>query len=352
MTLSEKRVRLTELAACAGCAGKLSQTELGRVLNKLPQSAYRDPNVLVGFDNSDDAAVYRLDDQISLVLTTDFFPPIVDDPYDYGAISAANALSDVYAKGGRPVAALNIAAFSRDMDPEIVARVLEGGAAKAAEAQVPIVGGHTVDDREPKYGLAVTGVIKTGTHVPNSGAKPGDVLVLTKAIGTGVITTAGKAQVVTEDVLAGAVESMSTLNRGASEAMMEVGAHAATDITGYGLLGHLHTMLKASKASARVSLDAVPVLPGARNLLERGVAPGGTHRNVESLQGKIDWSEDLDDFDRLLLCDAQTSGGLLIAVPEGRVDRLQKALLAHGCKFAAVIGQVESGSVGRIRVVG
>ena len=291
-------------------------------------------------------------DEIALVLTLDFFPPIVDDPFDYGAISAANALSDVYAVGGTPVTALNIAAFPRDLPSEIAAKVLEGGAVKAAEAHVSIVGGHTVEDREPKYGLAVTGIIRPGTQISNATARAGDVLILTKAIGTGVIATAGKAGVVDEEVLAGAVRSMTLLNRGAANAMREVGVHAATDVTGFGLLGHLHSAVKASGVAATLRSGAVPVLPGARELLEEGVAPGGTHRNMESLSEYLQWGGDVDEFERLLLCDAQTSGGMLIAVAPQKAEALQEALMAEGCPFAAVIGEVEDGPPGRISITG
>ena len=320
------------------------------MLSQLPPASHRDPNVLVGFDSGDDAAVYRISDELALVLTVDFFPPIVDDPFNFGEIAVANALSDVYAKGGRPVTALNIAAFPRNLPPELVAKVLEGGQSKASEAEVSIVGGHTVDDAEPKYGLAVTGLIKPGDQVANDGAKPGDALVLTKAIGTGVITTAGKAGVVDEDVLAKAVKSMSTLNRGASEAMMQVGVNAATDITGFGLLGHMHTMLKASGVSADLRHADVPVLDGVRDLLERGVAPGGTHRNVEALSEHVEWGDSIGELDRLLLCDAQTSGGLLISVPQEKVPVLQKALKANDCLYAEAVGVVRDGKAGTISV--
>ncbi len=320
------------------------------MLSQLPPASYRDPNVLVGFDSGDDAAIYRISDELALVLTVDFFPPIVDDPFQYGEIAVANALSDVYAKGGRPVTALNIAAFPRTMPSQIVAKVLEGGQSKASEAEVSIVGGHTVDDAEPKYGLAVTGLIKPGEQVANDGARPGDVLVLTKAIGTGIITTAGKAGVVDGDALSAAVKSMAALNRGASEAMLEVGVTAATDVTGFGLLGHLHTMLKASGAAATLTLGAIPVLEGVLPLLEQGVAPGGTHRNVEALSQHLDWGAGVGELDKLLLCDAQTSGGLLISVSPERLKELQHALSERGCFFAAAIGVVEEGTPGAITV--
>jgi selenide,water dikinase len=283
-------------------------------------------------------------------LTVDFFPPIVDDPFHYGEIAVANALSDVYATGGKPVTALNIAAFPRKLPSGVVAKVLEGGQSKASEAQVSIVGGHTVDDAEPKYGLAVTGFVTPGKEITNKRAKPGDVLVLTKAIGTGIVTTAGKAGIASSEVLAAAIESMATLNRGACEAMIEVGVNAATDVTGFGLLGHLHGMLKASGVSATVRKASIPVLQGALELLERGVAPGGTHRNVESLAERVTWGDGITEIDKLLLCDAQTSGGMLIAVPGERVTQLQQALKSHRCRYAAVIGEIGTGIPGQITV--
>ena len=320
------------------------------MLSQLPAPAYRDPNVLAGFESGDDAAVYRISDELALVLTVDFFPPIVDDPFHYGEIAVANALSDVYATGGRPVTALNIAAFPRKLPAAVVARVLEGGQSKASEAEVSIVGGHTVDDAEPKYGLSVTGFVTPGKEITNKTAKPGDVIVLTKAIGTGIVTTAGKAGIASPEVMAVAIDSMAALNRGACEAMIEVGVSAATDVTGFGLLGHLHGMLKASGVSATVQAGTVPVLQGAMELLERGVAPGGTHRNVESLASHARWGDGVSEIEKLLMCDAQTSGGMLIAVPGERVERLQQALKAHGCHYAAVIGELGSGTPGQVTV--
>ena len=211
----------------------------------------RDPNLLVGVDTADDAAVYRLNDETALVQTVDFFPPVVDDAFSFGAIAAANAFSDVYAMGGRPLLALNIVGFPVDLPKEILGRVLQGGATKAEEAGVLVIGGHTVDDAEPKYGMAVTGTVEPGKQITNAGARPGDALVLTKPIGTGVITTAGKREQASADVLDNAVAVMSTLNKAASEAMVEVGVHACVDVTGFGLIGHLLGMLKASNAPRR-----------------------------------------------------------------------------------------------------
>ncbi len=291
-----------------------------------------------------------MSDELALVQTLDFFPPIVDDPFDYGAIAAANALSDVYAVGGRPISALNVAAFPRDLPLDIFASVLAGGMDKATEAGCSIVGGHTVDDREPKYGLAVTGLVEPGKQVSNAGAQAGDCLVLTKAIGTGVITTAHKNDKATPESLAEAVRSMKTLNRGASEAMTAAGANAATDITGFGLLGHLHSMMKASGTAARLSRSAIPVLPGVQELLEQDVAPGGTHRNIESLEGHVDWDDALPESDRLLLCDPQTSGGMLICIPAEKCDLLIENLVEQRTLQAAIVGEVTDGERGKISI--
>ena len=226
-----------------------------------------DPNLLVGISTGDDAAVYRLGEELALVQTLDFFPPIVDDPYWFGAIAAANALSDVYAMGAKPLLALNIVGFPMDMDKAILGQILRGGHDKVHEAGAVIAGGHTIDDAEPKYGLAVTGVVRPGAQVTNSGARPGDALVLTKPIGTGIIATAGKEGRVDQETLDRTIQLMATLNRAASEAMLEVGVNACTDITGFGLLGHLSTMAASSGVSARVSLAAVPVIPGTWELV-------------------------------------------------------------------------------------
>ncbi len=302
----------------------------------------------MGAETGDDAAVYRLNDETALIVTVDFFPPITDDPYEFGAIAAANSLSDVYAMGGKPLIALNIVGFPASLDKEILGRTLQGGYAKAAEAECLIVGGHTVDDPEPKYGLSVIGVVEPGKQVSNAGAKPGDVLILSKPIGTGIITTAGKQGVVDPDVMAGAVDTMAALNRPAAQAMQRVGVNAATDITGFGLLGHLKSMVRGSGVAAEVSLDAVPVLSGVRDLLDRGVAPGGTHRNVSSVNDAVTWDAALTDEDRLLLCDAQTSGGLLMSVPDDRADTLVNALHEEGAPCAAVVGRITDGPAGAI----
>lgn len=250
--------------------------------------------------------------------------------------------------GGKPLIALNVVGFPASLDKEILGKTLQGGYAKAAEAECLIVGGHTVDDPEPKYGLSVIGVVEPGKQVSNAGARPGDVLVLSKPIGTGIITTAGKQGVVDPDVLDGAVQNMAALNRPAAQAMQRVGVNAATDITGFGLLGHLKSMVKGSGVSAEINLSAVPVLPGTRDLLERGVAPGGTHRNVSSVNDIVRWDPELTDNDRMLLCDAQTSGGLLISVAAEKTDAMVKALRDEGTSCAAVVGRITNDSPGTI----
>ena len=318
-----------------------------QVLSKVPVMTH--PNLLVGTETGDDAAVYQLNDHQALIMTVDFFPPITDDPFEFGAIAAANSLSDIYAMGGRPVAALNIVGFPASLDKDILADILRGGYSKANEAGCLIVGGHTVDDPEPKYGLSVVGLVEPGKQVSNAGAQPGDALVLTKPLGTGIITTAGKQGSVDAAVMQGAVTAMSTLNRAACEAMMKVGVNAATDVTGFGLMGHLRSMVRGSKVSAEVQLGQVPVLPGTRELLELGVAPGGTHRNLQSVSDAVDWSPELTEQDQLLLCDAQTSGGLLISAPADKEDALLAELKTAGVPSPAVVGRITGASEGRIK---
>jgi selenide,water dikinase len=296
------------------------------------------PKLLVGFHTGDDAAVYQLTDDLCVIQTVDFFPPIVDDAYDYGAIAAVNALSDVYAMGGTPVLALNIVCFPEDLDTAILGRILQGGSDVAVEAGVLIAGGHTVKDAEPKYGMAVTGIIGPNDIVTNAGAKPGDNLVLTKPIGTGIIATAGKAGIADPAHVASAVAAMRTTNRSASEAMVAVGVNSATDVTGFGLIGHLGGMMKASGTTARVSMAAVPLLPGVRELADRAFS-GGTRRNHDAASSVVRWHEDLSIEDQLILSDAQTSGGLVLSVPADKADRLLSELTSRGV-IGVVIGDV------------
>ena len=308
------------------------------MLRQLP--TITDPNLLVGISTGDDAAVYKMNEDMAIISTVDFFPPIVDDPFKFGEIAATNALSDVYAMGGKPIIALNIVGFPVDLPHDILGEILKGGASKAEEAGVLIVGGHTVDDAEPKYGMSVTGVVNPGKQVTNAGAQPGDALVLTKPIGTGIITTAGKQERVSAETLGRAVAIMGELNRKASEAMMHVGVNACVDITGFGLLGHLRLIAQGSGVSAKVSVDAIPVIEGVSELLDMGIAPGGTHRNLESLDGVVDWHANITELTKILLADAQTSGGLLMAVAPDKLDALLNALADAGVETRAVIGEI------------
>ena len=308
------------------------------------------PDLLVGTNTGDDAAVYRLDDNTALVVTVDFFTPITDDPYEFGSVAAANSLSDVYAMGGRPLVALNVVGFPAALAVDMLGDVLRGGYDKAAEAGCLIVGGHTVDDNEPKYGLSVVGLVQPGKQVSNAGAQPGDVLVLTKPIGTGIITTGCKAGTAPSEVVQNAVTTMATLNRAASEAMMRVGVNSCTDITGFGLMGHLTSMVRGSGVGAIVRLGDVPALPGAWELLEQGAVPGGTYRNLAGVEDYVEWDSRVSDSGRLLLCDAQTSGGLLISVASEKLPDLLSALETNKVPTRAIIGEITAGPPGRVSV--
>jgi selenide,water dikinase len=306
-------------------------------------------DLLVGAAEGDDAAVLRLDDQRALVLTTDFFTPIVDDPGDWGRIAAANALSDVYAMGGRPLLALNLAAWPGSTLPlEILADVLRGGAAVAAQAGCLVVGGHTIDDPEPKYGMAVAGLADPSRLLTIDAARPGDTLVLTKPVGTGVVATAHKRGAAPDDVLGAAVAAMTTLNAAASEAALAAGVRAATDVTGFSLLGHLHRMLRASGVSAVVQAGAVPLLPGALELTAAGYVSGGTRNNIDYLVPWTSLSPGVPGDLAVLLQDAQTSGGLLLAT--GAPGALLAELGDRGVD-GTVVGRVEAGTAGHIDVL-
>jgi selenide,water dikinase len=342
-------MKLTELAKTAGCAAKIAQVDLHAALAHLP--AAHDPRVLVGLETGDDAAVVKLTDELALVETVDIFTPIVDDPYDYGRIAAANALSDIYAMGARPLSALSFVAWPMaTLGPEMLGRVLEGAAAICAEAGIVIAGGHSIVDEEPKFGLFVSGLVHPDRAVTNAGAEPGDVLVLTKAIGTGVLTTAVKRGHLTAEQLAPAIASMATLNRAAADAMVEVGVHAATDITGFGLLGHLGNVLRASRAGARLELARVPLFDRVVELAAADVCPGGSKRNLAYAAPNTVFASSIATHMQLLLADAQTSGGLLIAVAPDRAAALDAALAQRGVAIRAVIGEVTADEVGRIVV--
>jgi selenide,water dikinase len=311
-------------------------------------AALRSPtnaNVLIGLDVSDDAAVYQLDAQTALVQTVDFFPPIVDDPYTYGAIAAANALSDVYAMGGRPILALAVAAFPDTLDPAVITAILQGGADKVAEAGAALAGGHTVVDREPKYGLCVTGLVHPEQITPKANAQPGDLLLLSKPIGTGLITTAAKRDQVDPAHLTAAIKSMLLLNRQAAELAAGLPIHSATDITGFGLLGHAAEIARNSGVALQITASAVPLLPGALDYARAEIFPGGLDRNREFLEadGYLRYAESVAEAYRLLLCDPQTSGGLLFVLPPAAAALLQQRCDAAGQPLW-MIGEVVSGS--------
>jgi selenide,water dikinase len=330
-------VALTSLSHGAGCGCKLPAASLAPLLASVP--ARKDPNVLVGFGTSDDAGVYKLRDDLALVQTVDFFTPIVDDPFDFGRIAAANALSDVYAMGATPVTALNLVAFPLEqLGGEVLSAILRGGASIAEQAGVAIIGGHSIDDREPKYGLAVTGVVDPRSVLTNAGGRVGDALVLTKPLGSGAVSTALKRGL--EAPLAEAVRVMTGLNRDASLAAREAGAHALTDVTGFGLLGHLHELALASGLAAEVDAASVPVIEGVLKLLAGGDAiSGGTRRNREYAASFATFAASVPEAQRWLVCDAMTSGGLLAAVPD------------PASMPGTVIGRLVQGAPGTIRLV-
>jgi selenide, water dikinase len=355
MTESETLPRLTSLSHGAGCACKLSLDELRAVLEPLRPPAH--PDLLVGPDTGDDAAVWRRPAGPALVATTDFFTPLVDDPRTWGRIAAANAVSDVYAMGGTPTFALNLVGWPRDLPSSLLTAVLEGAGEVADEAGYALAGGHTIDSVEPLYGQAVVGEVEEADLLTNAGARVGDALVVTKAIGTGIVTTALKrspadAALGGDPVLTAAYEaavsSMVRLNRDAARTAVAAGASAATDVTGFGLLGHLHRLALASGVAAEIDPDAVPLLPHVPKLRDRGAVPGGSQRNADQAARYLDAAVDRDRL--LLLADAQTSGGLLIALPPAAAADAVRELGSHGHP-AAVIGRIVDGAAGTVRVL-
>ena len=319
-------------------------------MSRLP-APLPNPDVIVGLETGDDAAVYRLRPDLALVVTTDFFTPIVDDPYTFGAIAAANALSDVYAMGAVPLLAVNVVAFPiKELGADVLSEILRGGIEKAREAGIDVLGGHSVDDQEPKYGLAVVGTVHPDRVVRNVGGRVGDQLFLTKPIGTGVITTALKHGVAPPLAKQVATQNMLQLNRDAAQGMLGVPVHAATDVTGFGLLGHLHYLARGSGAAARIQAEAVPFLPDSERLAEAGEVPSGTRRNEQFLRPVVQWRAEIPASRRTVLCDAQTSGGLLIAVSQAEAPALERALRQRQV-LSARIGELVDGSAGMIEVV-
>lgn len=341
-------IKLTHYTSGLGCACKLRPQALEKVLANLPPSI--DPKALVDASTNDDAAVYQVSADLAVVQTVDFFTPIIDSPYWFGAISAANSLSDIYAMGAEPIFALNIVGFPSNRLPlSVLEEILRGAQDKAKEAGISILGGHTVDDNEPKFGMAVTGLVAPDKVVRNSTAQPGDTLILTKPIGLGILTTALKQGLVGAEVENRLIQIMSSLNRGAAESMRNYAVHACTDVTGFGLLGHLYEMTRGSKVDARIYLSSVPIIPEARDLAAMEVVPGGTLNNLAYVESHIVFDDEIDRVGRILLADAQTSGGLLISLPGDQAEKLLEELIAKGIE-AAAIGEMTGKGPGTISV--
>jgi cysteine desulfurase len=344
-----KTIKLTHFTHGLGCACKLRPQVLEEVLNCLPP--VMDPNVIVGTTTADDAAVYRLQDGMAIVQTVDFFTPIVDDPYHFGAIAAANSLSDIYAMGGKPIFGLSIVGFPEKRLPlEALQQILKGAHDKATEAGISILGGHSVEDNEPKFGLVVTGVINPNLVLTNDRSEPGDAIILTKPIGLGIISTAIKRGLVSTELTNKAIEVMSMLNQSASESMLKIGANACTDVTGFGLLGHLKEMTRGSRVNAVVYLSKVPVIEETWSLAGAGAVPGGSLSNQDFVSDSVEWDDRISHIGRLILCDAQTSGGLIITLPANRKDKLLTTLKENGVTEVAHIGDFTETGEGKIVV--
>jgi selenide,water dikinase len=341
--------KLTALSSCAGCASKLSRQALTEVLRQVPM--LKDRNVLVGAATGDDAGVYRIDRQRALVQTTDFFTPIVDDPYSYGQIAATNALSDVYAMGGRPLTALNLAGMPADtISLDVVNQILRGGAEKIKQAKCILIGGHTIKSPEPIFGFAVTGVVSPQRMMTNASARPGDTLVLTKPLGTGVITTAIKRGLATPELESKAIAAMSRLNEIGAELAERGLVKGAVDVTGFGLLSHLGAMCASSHVGAEIDASSVPVIDEkVFDLIEQGCIPGGSRDNLAYANEFTEW-DGTSNVQKALLTDAQTSGGLLLCVPQKRLPAVLKLLKARRTLAAATIGRIVRGTKPRIRV--
>ncbi len=343
-------IKLTHFTHGMGCACKLRPQALEVILAKLPTPT--DPAILVDLSTSDDAAVYRLTDELAVVQTVDFFTPIADDPYDFGSISAANSFSDIYAMGAKPLFALNIVGFPTHRLPlDVLDRILKGALDKATEAGVSIIGGHTVDDIEPKYGMAVTGIVHPDRVVTNAASHPGDQILLTKPIGTGIIATAIKRGLADKKTVQEVNRWMATLNQAAAEAMVEVGVSACTDVTGFGFLGHLREMTTGAGVDAEVFVDHVPIMEAAKRFAGANVIPGGTRDNLAFVEPHVNWDEKISNVHKFLLADAQTSGGLLIAVPAEKLEPLIRALEARNLESISHVGQFTRPGPGKISVL-
>lgn len=348
VTKDTKEIKLTHYTHGLGCACKIQPQNLEKVLKNLP--AFFDSNVMVGTETSDDATVYKLTDNLALVQTLDFFTPIVDDPYDFGAIAAANALSDIYAMGAKPIFALNIVGFPEDTLPlEILEKILKGAHDKASEAGIPVLGGHTIEDPEPKYGMVVSGIIHPDKIIKNAGAKPGDVLILTKPLGTGILSTAIKRGLVEDDLKKEVTIIMSKLNKVASEIMLKYNVSACTDVTGFGLLGHLREVTLASKCNADVFFDRIPFIREVKAFATAGIIPGGTYNNLDYVKDDVDYGI-RTKTEQLLLNDAQTSGGLLISLPENDGKQYLEELKQAGIDNPTIIGAFTAKGKGKITI--
>ncbi len=337
----DEEIKLTQFTHGLGCACKLRPQLLEEVLKKVPIP--KDDKIIVGIGTSDDAAVYKLDDKFSIVQTVDFFTPVVDDPFQFGEIAAANSLSDIYAMGGKPLFALNVVGFPSNRLPlKVLEKILEGASSKVKEAGISIIGGHTVDDTEPKYGLVVTGIIESNKVITNSKSQPGDVLILTKPIGTGIFSTALKQGMLDKKSEKILVKTMSGLNKIAAEVMQEVGVNACTDVTGFGLVGHLLEMMKASNTSASIEFDKIKFLKNTFELAVAGCIPGGTKDNLDYTNPNVKYDMNISEVKKLMLNDAQTSGGLLISVSKKKSQKLLNILIERGVKSSFAIGDVLS----------
>jgi selenide,water dikinase len=342
---------LTRLVKNAGCASKIPPADLARVLGRLPKVT--DPRVLVGTGTADDAGVFQVSPELCLVQTVDVFAPCVDDPYQFGQIAACNSLSDCYAMGGTPLTALSIIGYPiRTLSDEWMHQMLRGGMDKLEEAGVALIGGHSINDEEMKFGFAITGVVKPDEVVTNAGAQPEDALILTKRIGTGIVAFAAQIGRASEESVRAAGESMATLNRAASEVMREVGAHACTDVTGFGLLGHMCHMVRESGVTVEVWWDAIPTFPGVRELAREGMISGAAERNREFAAEMVEVGGDVPEEAVDILYDAQTSGGLLLSVAEDRAEEALAELRRRGCSESAIIGRIVGRSKGAIAVTG
>jgi len=350
--MATETIRLTAYASGGGCATKIAQSDLADILAGLPL-AVDTAHLLVGADTSDDAAVYKLSDDVALVVTTDFFAPVVDDPGDYGAISAANALSDVYAMGGTPLLALNIVAWPGEdvLPPWVLGAVLQAGAETVRDAGAVVAGGHSIRDQEPKYGLAVVGTVHPDRFTSNARGRPGDVLVLTKALGTGVVSNATKLGEALPEVTAAAVESMRRLNRDAAQAAARADVRCVTDVTGFGLLGHARNLAIGSACGVEIDAASLPVLPGVPQLVDAGWVPGGSRRNLAFAETWAQWDYDVSPLQRVIATDAQTSGGLLIAVSPAQCEAMMREIRSGG-GIAEQVGRLVDDVAGTVHVRG